>query len=205
MKLFRPGDKSRAVCDVDGIVSTTFEYRDVPFADGKGQAKDILVGACDKCRRVLSIPPQSTPAIKAAREKADISIEASLPAVYAEALDLACYRIAPGSSRAFRKPLLMYYVHTCLVDKKASARVTKIVRRPDRFFTEGERVGMNKRLSLKISPHASAEIDDLTKRTKINRTQLFKSLIIKMRDDIITPKQPRNLRVLQTIAATVGR
>jgi hypothetical protein len=205
MKLYRPGDKSRAVCDVDGLTSTTFEYRDVPFADGKGEAKEILVATCDKCRKVLAIPPQSTPAIRSARDKAEISIEANLPAVYAEALDLACHRISPGASRAFRKPLLMYYVHACLTDKKATARVASIVRRPDKFFTDGERGGLNKRLSLKVSPHASAEIDDLSKRTKASRTQLFKSLIIKMRDDIITPKQPRNLRVLRTIAATAGR
>jgi len=31
MKLFTSGEKGRALCDRDGLVSTTYRYRDVPF------------------------------------------------------------------------------------------------------------------------------------------------------------------------------
>jgi hypothetical protein len=34
MKLHYPGEKGRAVCETDGLASTTFAYRDVPFSDG---------------------------------------------------------------------------------------------------------------------------------------------------------------------------
>jgi len=61
-----PGEKGKAICESDGRVSTTFRYRDVPFSDGSGIAKKILVGVCDRCGKVVAIPPQSTPSIRAA-------------------------------------------------------------------------------------------------------------------------------------------
>src|SRR5581483_11883041 len=108
----------------DGRVSTTFKYRDVPFSDGSGIAKKILVGVCDECGRIVSIPPQSTPSIKAARKATPVSIEAVLPAVYLDALDLACYRIDPASAQDFRKPLVMYYLHSLSLSKSGMRRLT---------------------------------------------------------------------------------
>jgi hypothetical protein len=69
-KLFQEGDKSKATsshcCEQ---VSTTIVRRDVPFSDGKGSAKDILVAVCDVCDHVVAVPAQSTPAIREARQR----------------------------------------------------------------------------------------------------------------------------------------
>jgi len=54
------GDKSKAIChNCNTIVSTTFEYRDVPFDDGNDIAENILAAVCDACEAVVSIPAQS--------------------------------------------------------------------------------------------------------------------------------------------------
>lgn len=118
MKIYHEADKSRAMCENDGLVTTTFAYRDVPFRDGSGIVKDILVAVCDKCGDVVAIPPQSSLAIRATREKAAVSVEANLPAIYIDTLDLAAYRIDPNLTPDFRKRLLMYYVHTYAMDDK---------------------------------------------------------------------------------------
>ena len=130
MKLRRAGERSRAIREADGLSPTTFAYRDVSFNDGSGVAKQVLVGVCDRCGQVVSFPPQSTPAIRAERPRADVPIEAVLPAVYLDALDLACYRIDPAVSQDFRKRLLMYYVRRA-VDDKAPAEYQKQV---DSYF-----------------------------------------------------------------------
>jgi hypothetical protein len=75
MKIYRESDKGRAMCENDGLVTTAFAYRDVPFRDGSGAVNDILVAVCDKCGEVVAIPPQSAPAIKAVREKSAISVD----------------------------------------------------------------------------------------------------------------------------------
>jgi len=65
--LFREDDKSKAICPHCGkLVNTTFVRRDVPFSDGKGSARDILVARCDICDQTVAIPAQSTPAIREA-------------------------------------------------------------------------------------------------------------------------------------------
>jgi hypothetical protein len=67
MKRLLAGDREPAICDRDGLTSVTYGYRDVPFSDGTRIARQILAGTCDVCGRVIAIPPQSTPAIRAAR------------------------------------------------------------------------------------------------------------------------------------------
>lgn len=65
MKIFQEGDRSNAICGhCEKVVRTTFMRRDVPVSEGKGIAKAILVGVCDTCSCVVSLPAQSTPAIQ---------------------------------------------------------------------------------------------------------------------------------------------
>lgn len=65
MKPYQEGDTGRAICGhCEKLVTTTFMRRDVSFSDGKGVAKAILVGVCDTCSQVVSLPAQSTPAIR---------------------------------------------------------------------------------------------------------------------------------------------
>ncbi len=79
MKIFQEGDKSKAFCThCANAMGTTFVRRDVPFSDGKGLAKNILVGTCDTCGMTVSIPAQSTPAISLARKQDPGSIEVNL-------------------------------------------------------------------------------------------------------------------------------
>jgi hypothetical protein len=88
MKIFQEGDSSKAYCHhCSTVVGTTFVRRNVPFSDGSGDAKNILVGACKTCGQTVSIPAQSTPAISKARKEAPSSIEANLPAIYLDVLD----------------------------------------------------------------------------------------------------------------------
>ena len=202
MKLHYPGEKGRAVCQSDGLSSMTFDYRDVPFSDGSGIVKQILVGVCDICGEVVSIPPQSTPAIKAEREKAVVSIEASLPAVYFDTLDLACYRIDPETTVDFRKRLLLYYIHRAAANKRAARKIARL--RADTAFGKAEKLGVKKRLSFKVSHNVSRSIDGLIETTKLSKTDLFKSLVLQIDKDIVEPETPVNLAELRTLAAVAS-
>ena len=70
MQLLSKGDKESAICDRDGLVTVTYDYRDVAFSDGSDEVLGILVGVCDKCGETISIPAQSIPSIKATKETA---------------------------------------------------------------------------------------------------------------------------------------
>jgi hypothetical protein len=201
MKLYYEGEKGRAVCGKDGLSTMTFTRADVPFSDGEGLARDILVGICDRCGNIVAIPPQSTPAIKAAREKATTSIEANLPAVYLDALDLACYRIDPHATQDFRKRLLMYYVVYMSENKKRAMTVGNNLAKLDDTFRAGEAAKSRRRLSMKVTPSLSSRVDRLMAASKLNRTDLFKSLVVQIDKDIVKPAKPANLDKLQALAA----
>lgn len=201
MKLLVKGDNERAVCERDGVSTVTYDYRDVPFSDGKGKAKGILVGVCDKCGEVVSIPPQSIPSIKAARETAPKAVEARLPSVYLDAIDLACHRINATASTEFRKSLLMVYVSKFAGDEKKAKRLVYDPRKFGREFVLGERLGEQRRLSLKISAPMFDKISRLEKWTNLNRTDLFKCLAAEINKDIVRPASPAHLEDLKTIAA----
>lgn len=62
--MYKIGDKSNAICFQCGLVSITFNLKDVPIRNSEKVVKDLLVGVCDSCEQVVSIPAQSTPKIK---------------------------------------------------------------------------------------------------------------------------------------------
>jgi Fe2+ or Zn2+ uptake regulation protein len=70
MKAWQAGDHSRAMCSTcQKVVTTTFNFYDIPFSDYASVVKNIIAGACDECGTVITIPPQSTSSIQSSLEK----------------------------------------------------------------------------------------------------------------------------------------
>lgn len=64
-----PGGTTQAICmTCKAKVTATYGHRDVPFSDGLGLAKSILVAICDGCNEVIGLPAQSTAKIREARQ-----------------------------------------------------------------------------------------------------------------------------------------
>ncbi|HJM49287.1 MAG TPA: hypothetical protein QGF63_05490 [Alphaproteobacteria bacterium] len=204
MKFFEPDEKGKALCEFcQKLVGTTFSYRDVPFSDGPGTVKDILVAVCDQCDSVVSVPAQSTPAIKAARETAIRPIEVNLPAPFVEVLDAAAYIIDPQATSGFRKRLLAYYIHRCAADASVGLRIQSLLQKQPPPF-EAKSGVPRKRLSFKVTPRLKEEIDTILEVTKLKKTDVIKGLVMQINEDIVRPKKPRDLAELQRLAAVVA-
>jgi len=206
MKMFHDGDKSKAICaQCQKVVSTTFVYRNVPFNDGVGLVKDILVAVCDACDVIVATPPQSTPAIKAAREKPCEPFEVVLPAPLIEILDLAACRIDPDVDAGFRKRLFAFYID---LNTQSSQGAITLNAYAQAYKLEKARWNKNiprKRLSFKMKPRLNALVDDLQKRFGIkNRTNLTGAVIMQIRDEIITPDLPLHFAELKRMAAVLA-
>lgn len=204
MKLHRFGEKGKAVCEnCEEVVSTTFAYRDVPLGDGPGKVRDILVALCDKCGSLVAVPPQSTPAIKAARETATKSIEVSLPAPYVEALDLAAFRIDPNASSEFRKRLLAYYIHRCASEEDGPVAMPSIIDNTSPNFVV-DRAIPRRRLSFKVTPRLDSDIKRIMRISNLNRTDVIKGLVMLIDKDIVRPRKPKHLTELKRLAAVAA-
>lgn len=192
MKLYLQGDRGKALCEhCQQVVGITYTRRDVPFSDGNGQAREILVGVCDQCATTVAIPPQSTPAIKEARRQQLTSIEARLPAVYLDVLDAAMHSVAEDAGVQMRKLFFSYYFSAPLVpaleqvhDDFAQylAQQTEVRQIPA--------VNAMKRLSLKVNHYVAEDLARLLQATRMTQTELLKSLIAQIRLDVLEGGNP---------------
>lgn len=200
-KLYDEGEKSKAICEgCRQLVNTTFSRRDVPFSDGKGEAKNILAAVCDLCDEVVAIPAQSTPAIREARQKEVKAIEAHLPAIYLDMLDLAAYLIDNSSSTEFRKVLMTLYLHRFASGEYPRERLLKAHRSALERFKE-QRGAARRRLSMKVSPRIAEDIQSLVEDTTMTQTEVIKSVIYQIQVDVIQARKPALMRELGALSA----
>ncbi|MCS3509781.1 hypothetical protein [Achromobacter sp. JUb104] len=204
MRIFQEGDRSQAFCrDCAALVSTTFVRRDVPFSDGSGAVKGLLIGACDSCGATVSIPAQSTPAISKARKQALESIETNLPAIYVDILDYIVHTIDHRASTDFRRVLLTYFMHKAANDAQAPEMLRQTFQRALEAFPE-RRGAARRRLSMKVPARVTEDLRRLEASTLLNKTDLIKSVVFDMRDKVLDKPRPgliEELRILSAISA----
>jgi hypothetical protein len=208
-KLYVPGDKSRAICPhCNRVVQTTFAYRDVPFDDGSGTVKGILTAVCDECGAVAAIPAQSSPAIRRARETADIPLEVSLSAPELEILDAAAFQIDPQATSRFRKAIFTYYLLRFERDLDELDAVKRdldrwIAAQKQRMITAKVKIP-TRRLSFKLAPRTEQRVEAVMIRTGWNKTNLVRSVIMSVEKEILESKAEKPVLDLQEIAAAVN-
>ena len=197
MKIFKAGDSQKAVCEsCKSLESATFKLRNVPFSDGSGVVKNVLVGVCDQCDEVSILPHQSTPIIKKQLEAQRKPIESRLPAHMLDILNLASIEI--GGSIDFVPYLMKFYIHRLASDKKAASKITA--------FLASELVSgkAEKRLSLK-GRKIYQEVNTIKATTHIeSTTDLIKSIILKINEDLLVKKKAGPIEQLRSIAAAVA-
>lgn len=180
MKLLFQGDQGKAICEHCGPVTTTFLYRDVPLSDSGKVVKNILVGVCNQCHSLASIPAQSTPAIQAEREKATQSIEAVLPAPYLEVLDMAAFKISSHATTEMRKYLVLAYLHKHLEGKVKPSDWMAF----EKTFNKRDKLP-TKRLSFKVSIKTEREFIYVADHLGDSKTNALKTLIHEIKEDIL--------------------
>jgi len=195
MNILKVGDREKAACNkCKAFVTVSYDLRNVPFSDGSGIVKDVLVGVCEKCDSVCVLPHQSTPAVENELEKQRKPVEARVPAHMIDILNLASVEL--GCKTSFSQVMIKYYIH-CLANKKISS--TDLGKYLKSDLAQGK---AEKRISLK----GCAVREDLLELQSIthlkSNTKLIKSVILKIKDDILEHNKPRFLKSLKEIAVS---
>jgi hypothetical protein len=196
MKIVKEGDKRQVVCPKCGLSHATYALRDIDFSDNSGTVKNVLAGVCDSCNEVVSIPKQSTAKVKAEYNKVKIPVDVRVPAHYLDILTVASQIIEPSLTENFNKPLVLYYLHALSSGRYSAENLGSLL------SADIAKAKASKRLSLKLNQNSLDEIDSLMKTQGLkNNTEVFKSLILKINEDIVQPKIPRHLSELKNLAA----
>lgn len=194
MKIFKVGDKKKAVCETCQLLThATFLLRDVPFSDGSGIVKNVLAGVCDSCNEVVLIPHQSTPAIKKQMDAQKKAVETRVPAHMVDMLNLASMEL--GGSTDFSNALIKYYLHN-LSEQKTS--VKGLIKYLESDLAKGV---AQKRISLK-GRQVSKEIDNIKFKTSIgSTTDVLKAVVLKINDDVFVHPKAQLINSLKGVAA----
>ncbi|MBF8672031.1 hypothetical protein D3C76_940460 [compost metagenome] len=206
MKIFFEGDRGKALCEhCQAVVPTHYARRDVPFSDGQGVAKDILVGVCARCDGVVAIPSQSTPAIREARKQQLKSIEARLPAVYLDVLDAAMHAVSNEAGANLRKLFLAHYfqqlVQAQQCEQLHAAHQTFLQALDEQREQRGlARSNVTRRLSMKVNPYMAEDMLALQQHTEMNQTELLKAVIARIQADVLENRDQEVIRALQRLA-----
>lgn len=193
MKIFKVGDKQKAVCEsCQSVTNVTFVLRNVPFSDGSGIVRNVLVGVCDSCDESVVIPHQSTPAIKKRFDAQRKSIEIRVPAHMVDILNLASMELSGGTH--FANALIKFYLHTLSEEKKSLGWLSKYL---ESDLAKGS---AQKRISLK-----GKQVVDEIEIIKINAeiistTDLLKAVLLKINDDVLVRPKVKVIRQLKGIA-----
>jgi hypothetical protein len=194
MKIFKVGDRGRGMCDkCNAFVDTTYSLKDVPFSDGSGIVKNILVGICNHCDSIVSMPYQSTPVIKTQLDKQRISFESRIPAHMIDILNLASFEL--GGNTDFVSSIMKYYIHALSIEELSAKDMAKYL---ESNLAKGK---AQKRFSIK-GKNIADDIYKLKKITNIDSTSdLIKIVILRIYDDILMKKNPEPIKFLKSLVA----
>lgn len=197
MKILKVGDTKKAACNrCKSFQDVTFKLRDVPFSDGTGIVKNVLVGVCNTCDSIAVLPHQSAPAVKKQLEVQRKSLESRVPAHMIDILNLVSEELGGGIE--FVPSIMKFYIHSL---SNNSISPTNISRYLNTDLAEGV---AQKRISIK-GRHLDEELQHLKLVTKIKSTSdLIKSVVLKINDDVLVNKKPRAISQLKNIMAATS-
>ena len=194
MKIVKVGDTQKAAChQCRRFENVTYKLRNVPFSDGAGVVKNVLVGVCDCCDSVAVLPHQSTPAVKKQLETQRRSLESRVPAHMVDILNLASVEISGGIE--FVPGLIKFYIHSMSTNDISPRGISKYLSSDLAMGKSQKRISIKGRLVAK-------EFGLLKEITKIDSTtDLLKGVVLKINDDVLVNKKPKTIRALKNIVA----
>ncbi len=197
MKILKEGDTKKVACNTcESFQNATFILRNVPFSDGSGLVKNVLVGVCDACDSVAVVPHQSTPVIKKQLEKLRKPLEGRVPSHLVDILNLASDQL--GAATDFVPSLIKFYIHALSKNDISSSNLSSLLKSD---LAQGK---ATKRISLK-GRYIVEEAELLKASAHIgSTTELLKSVVLKINDDILVHKRPKRIKALESLVAATA-
>jgi len=197
MKLYKVGEKSKAICGkCEQLRATTFRERDVPLSSGGGIVEQVLVAVCDVCDEVVSVPHQSVPRIKETLRKERRAVEARIPRQLSDVLGLVCQDLGFGVDSA--PVVFRYYVRRAAADARVAKRLGA------RLNSEEASGKATARFSAKLDEPMFERLQEIVKTAGLAQSEVVKGLILQMKEELLDKPQKavrKNLQDLMECAA----
>ena len=198
MKILREGDRGYALAPERGRVEIVYEYRTVELEKSKATVRNVLVGVDAETGEVLTVPAQSTPKLKAAREaKKEEVMSVRMPWELDDVLHLVAnhYRVAP---RQFAPAVIRYYLTLACADADMARRLNTLSK--SRLATGR----CKKDLRLRMQPELLVWLRDVAVATEgATRSAMVRGAIVAAKEDVLDDRARKRQQLLEAIARAV--
>ena len=199
MQILKVGDKSQAICPrCDCLVDTTFDLRPVHLEETGTTVENVLVGICDSCGETVTIPPQSTPRLKEARERKTRKLEVRVPHHLSDLLGLVAQEFDVPKD-TFAPLLFRYYLHECTESPALANRVCSLAK--DDVLSGPK----DSRISLRLT---DSQWDTLMRAWQAcdvsDKSVLLNSVILVAWHDVFQARQNKRRKDLARVAELAG-
>jgi len=196
MKIIEAGERGVALAPERGKVPIVFAYRDLTLDSGV-VVKDVLVGVAEDTGEVLTIPAQSTPRIKLARQAAkDETFSVRIPFELNDVLWGVSHELGANPMK-FNPALIRFYLHEA-TGSRAMARRLKRLSGSDLAMKSS-----NTKLSLRSDSELLDRVKQVEEREGVSRSELVRGAVMAMKEDVFDRPKKRRLAQLRAIAEAV--
>lgn len=197
MRILKEGERESAICPgCERRVSIRYEYQVVRLEATGVDVPDVLVGVCTECDEVVSIPAQSTPKLKEAREGKEVVLQAHLPRQLHDVLFLIADRLNARED-SFTPWMLRFYLRELARSHRFAEHVARLAR--DDLAGGGRTVRRSFRVSRTLLDAAWTGARAAGIRTKAD---MVKGVIIAAKQDVLEESSARaRRRTVEGIAA----
>lgn len=197
MRILREGDRGYALAE-GGRVEIVYEYRALELEASNATVENVLVGVDAKTGEIVTVPAQSTPKLKAARDaRKERVMSVRMPRELDDVLHLVAdyYRAVP---RQFTPAVIRYYLTLAAGD-------TDLARRLGRLSKSRLATGKHWRnLRLRVRPELLVrlgEVDSAIEGT--TRSDLVRGAVVAVKEDVLDGRAAHRRRELGAIAQAV--
>jgi len=198
MKILREGDRGYALAPQRGRVDVVFEYRTVQLEKSNATVKSILVGVDAQTGEILTIPAQSTPRLKAARDaKKGKVMSVRMPRELDDVLHLVAqhYRAAPEQ---LSPAVIRYYLRLASTNVSLARRLGKLSKSR---LAKGK---LQESLRLRVPRELHDWVLLTTAATEgVNQSDLVRGAIVAVKEDVLEGRARKRTRELGAIAQAV--
>jgi hypothetical protein len=197
MRILKEGDKSLALCESCGRrTTTTYKYRSIELEESRVEVDNVLVGVCDECGAIASIPAQSFPRLKEARSGKEKIVEARVPLELDDVIRLISDHFDVPDTN-FRASLFRYYLNLVVHDSGFAKRVERLSKKD-----LAQRIA-RARVSLRVREDLWSDSWSAARHAGINSwASLIKGIVIAAQEDVLSNRAPKRREALESIAAS---
>ena len=196
MRIYKEGEHAIALAEGRGRVPIVYRYRDFRLRSGV-VVSDVLVGVDQESDEILMIPPQSTPKIKAARDKTKEKVlSVRIPCELDDMLGVVSDHLNT-SPRRFTAALVRYYLAAATENASLARRLSRLSK------SDLAQSRCRSMLKLRSETGFLETVKELGRRQQISTTDMVRGAVVAAFEDVVENKAARRAKELRSIASAV--